>query len=315
MDSFIGHTDTLLNFYRSENYDFQRQNDDFQVDLPRLRAGRVKIQVFAVYVEPEYKAQIAMGRTLQIIDQFYQLVEQVKELELIRNYSDVEKILQGDKIGALLAIEGADSVFDLSALRTLYRLGVRLLSLTWNQRNQLADGIEKLEADGGVTRLGREVIAEMNRLGMIIDVSHLSPRSFWDVIKFSKKPVIASHSNASGICPHPRNLSDDQLQAIAAKGGHIGLNFAPEFLTKNKRAKIDDVIRHIDYIRELVGIESISLGTDYDGISTTPEGLEDISKLPQLARALLDRGYSKEDIAKIFKNNWVNFLKQSWSES
>ncbi len=312
MQSFLGHTDTLLNFFKSNQYSFQKENKSFQIDLPRLKKGMVSIQVFAIYVEEENKPDLALKRTIQIIDRFYQLLEQTEQLELIREYADVERVLSQGKIGAILSIEGAEAVFDLSALRILHRLGVRMIQLTWNQRNQLADGIGELAANGGVTLLGREVIKEMNKLDIIIDVSHLAPTSFWDVIKFSEKPAIASHSNCYTICPHPRNLTDQQIIALAEKGGHVGINFAPFLLNKNGKTEINDVINHIDYIRGLVGKRHISLGTDYDGISSTPSGLEDVGKLPNLNRALTQKGYSHQDIEDVFINNWLNFLKKWW---
>jgi membrane dipeptidase len=315
MDAFIGHTDTLLNFFISEEYDFLVENRDFQVDLPRLKKGGIRFITFAVFVKPEYRFQMALGRVIQIIDQFYQLLEECQELIPVKDINDLNRVIKEKKIGALLAIEGADCVFEPGIIRILYHLGVRILSLTWNHRNQLADGIGELAADGGVTLLGRQVINEMERLRMILDVSHLSPRSFQDVLKYSHRPFIATHSNAWNLCQHPRNLTDQQLKAIANRGGHIGINFAPSFLNKTEPASINDVINQIDYLKKLIGIEYITLGTDFDGISTTPEGLKDVSYLPVLENALHNRGYSEDDISGIYIDNWINFLKAFWGES
>jgi membrane dipeptidase len=141
--------------------------------------------------------------TMQMIDKYWQIIEKYEEIELIEEYSDIERNIESDKISGMLAIEGGEAVFDLAALRNFYRLGVRLVTLAWNNRNQLAEGINELKADGGVTELGKKVIEEMNNLGMIIDVSHLTPGSFWDVIEYSSLPVVASHSNVKNICGHP----------------------------------------------------------------------------------------------------------------
>ncbi len=310
MNYVIGHVDTLLNFYRSDNYDFLIKNESFHLDLPRLKKAGPGVVVFAVYVEAEHKPYFALERTIQLIDRFYRLLDETDDLVLVEDYSDIENIVAEKKIAGMLALEGAEGVFDLSALHTFYHLGVRMISLTWNQRNRFADGVGELEANGGLTAAGRELIKEMDRLGLAVDLSHIAPAGFNDVIDISSYPVAASHSNARAVCDHPRNLSDDQLFAIAEKNGLIGLNFCPEFLNKSGKAEIKDVIKHINYIRDLIGIDYIGLGTDYDGITKTPKKLEDISKLPLLKEALLSEGYQEKEIGKIFYYNWLNFFKE-----
>lgn len=311
MKVFIGHTDTLLNF-KNDNYDFKLSNKNTHIDLPRLKKGNVRLQVYAVFVEPELKPYLALEKTLGYIDTYYSLIDENEELNKVLQYEDIIYSLENDKIASILALEGAGAVYNVSTLRILYRLGVRIISLTWNQRNQLADGIEEEITSTGLTTLGRLIIEEMDRLGIIIDVSHLSTKSFWDVMQTTNKPVIATHSNAKSICTHPRNLNNKQIKAIADSGGLIGINFAPLFLTKNKKTEIKDVIKHIDYIKGLVGVEHITLGTDYDGISTAPEGLEDVSKLPLLEDALYKYGYTEEQIKKIFYENYLNFFRNYW---
>ncbi|MGB4373636.1 MAG: dipeptidase, partial [Halanaerobiales bacterium] len=250
--------------------------------------------------------------TLELIDRFHNLIESSQELQLIKDLEDIESLLENDKIGALLAIEGGEGIFSESALRILYRLDVRMIALTWNQRNQLADGIGELETNGGLTTLGKKILSAMEELGIILDVSHLAPAGFWDIVKIAKKPFLASHSNVLNVCNNKRNLDDEQLKAIAENKGLIGLNFAPAFLVKDKKADISDVIRHIDYIRDLVGIENIVLGTDYDGIDNTPKGLEDLGKLDNLKEELLRRNYSLQEIEQIFILNWLNFFRRIW---
>lgn len=310
--SIIGHIDTLLNYNSSEEYVFSRNNKNFHVDLIKMKKSNIKIAVFAIFVEPEYKPYFSLQRTIQLIDRFHNLIEKHNEIRLIENLNDVNRIMQTDKIGALLAIEGADGIFDNSALRTFYRLGVRMISLTWNQRNHLADGVGEIEANGGVTQFGKKIIEEMENLKIIVDVSHLAPAGFWDIVRLCKKPFIASHSNAMSICKHKRNLDNKQIKAIVDSNGLIGINFASNFLKNNKKIEISDVIKHIDYIKEITSIDNIVLGTDYDGIEKTPIGLEDISKLKNLENGLLKYDYKKTDIEKIFYKNWLNFFSKIW---
>ncbi|HOA41019.1 MAG: dipeptidase [Halanaerobiales bacterium] len=312
MNKFIGHIDTLLNYDQDKSYDFFTNNDNFHVDLVKMKKAGIKLAVFAVYVESKYKPFWALERTLELIDRFHNLIESSQELQLIKDLEDIESLLENDKIGALLAIEGGEGIFSESALRILYRLDVRMIALTWNQRNQLADGIGELETNGGLTTLGKKILSAMEELGIILDVSHLAPAGFWDIVKIAKKPFLASHSNVLNVCNNKRNLDDEQLKAIAENKGLIGLNFAPAFLVKDKKADISDVIRHIDYIRDLVGIENIVLGTDYDGIDNTPKGLEDLGKLDNLKEELLRRNYSLQEIEQIFILNWLNFFRRIW---
>lgn len=311
MKTFIGHIDTLMNYDRKKDYNFF-SSEDFHVDIVKMKKANVKLAVFAVFVESKYKPFLALQRTIQLIDRFHNLIESSEELELVEGPKDIERILESNKIGVLLALEGGEGIFDESALRIFYRLGVRMISLTWNQRNQFADGIAELETNGGLTLLGKKIIREMEDRGIILDVSHIAPAGFWDIVKIARKPFLASHSNVMSICSHRRNLDDEQIKAIARNGGLIGINFEPEFLANNKKADISDVIRHIDYIRKLVGIESVVLGTDYDGIETTPIGLEDLGKLDNLKKELLKKSYSMEEIEKISLKNWLDFFQKIW---
>ncbi|MTI60633.1 MAG: membrane dipeptidase [Firmicutes bacterium] len=312
MSGFICHVDTLLNYYLEDNYDINKMNPLFHVNIPGLKKAGINLVVFAIFVETNYKPHLSLERTVQHIDTFYSILEKNNTLKLVLNLEDIKKIDSNDKIGVILAIEGAEAVRDTKILRVLYRLGVRMISLTWNQRNQLADGVAENITHGGVTNLGRKVIDEMEKLGIILDVSHLSFSSFNDVLKYSNKPLIASHSNAWDICQHPRNLKDYQLLEIASRNGLVGVNFAPVFLNNSAKAEIIDVIKHIDYIRKLIGINHIILGTDYDGIKSVPAGLENIAKLNKLKEMLYKNGYSRRDINKIFWGNWFNFISDYW---
>jgi membrane dipeptidase len=193
----------------------------------------------------------------------------------------------------------------------LYKLGVRLLTLTWNQRNQIADGAGESRTGSGLTEFGLKVIGEMNNLGMLIDVSHLSETGFWDVIKRSNAPIVASHSNCYALCPHLRNLKDEQIKAIADKGGVIGITFVPNFLTQEKRkTTVEDVAKHIDYLVEKAGVDYVGLGSDFDGTGGLPLGLEGVDKIPNITEELLNQGYKEKDIKKILGENFLRVFKE-----
>ena len=194
------------------------------------------------------------------------------------------------------------------------------MTLTWNSTNW-ADSCKDEPIHNGLTDFGRDVISEMNRLGMIVDVSHSSDKTVWDALETSSAPIIASHSCAKAICDHPRNLNDDLIEAIAKAGGVIGINFYPVFLDqefKSKREKglkptpppLSKVIDHIDYIAAIGGIGSIGLGSDFDGMNPPPVGLEDVSKMPGITKTLLERGYSVEEVKKISGGNFMRVFKQ-----
>ena len=308
MREFIvdGHSDILLNYLRDKKYDF-KNHTDFQVDLPKLKEGNIGLEVFAVC--SALKGDKALKKSLKLVDKFNCLIKNNPEIELAKNYKDIKKIVSEDKIAAILAIEGADGISDLSILRVFYKLGVRMITLTWNYRNDIADGIDEIEENRGVTKYGKKFIEEMNRLGMIIDLSHLTPASFWDTIKYSKGPLVASHSNVKNICNHKRNLSDKQIKAIADRNGLIGINFCPEFIKSSNKVQIKDIVDHIKYLKDFVGIDHIALGTDYDGISETPENLDNISKIPDLVKELKKNEFNSEEIAKITRDNWLRIFK------
>jgi len=308
MENFIvdGHSDILLNYLRDDNYNFT-SNTKFQVDFPKMKKANVMLEVFAAC--PSIRGDKALKKTIKIIDKFNYLLKNTEEVELAKDYKEIEDVISSNKIAAILAIEGADGISNLSTLRVFYELGVRMITLTWNYRNYIADGLNEIEANGGVTKFGKKFIKEMDNLGMVIDLSHLTPSSFWDVIEYSSNPVVASHSNVKNICNHKRNLDDKQIKAIAQSGGLVGINFCPEFIKDNKKVKIDDIIEHINYIKNLVGIDFVGLGTDYDGITETPESLENISKLQNLIKGLKNADFSEEEIEKIINKNWLRVFK------
>jgi membrane dipeptidase len=304
------HIDTLLEIVNGKITDIGERNSLTHVDLPRMKEGGVGVQFFAAFIEPAYKPERALKRTLQLISRFHKEIEKNQDtIELALNYKDIEDILAKNKIVAVLSIEGGEGISgDLDVLHTFHRLGVRAIGLTWNERNDLAEGVGEKHANGGLTTFGRQVVAEMNQLGMLVDVSHMTERSFWDVIDVSEKPIVASHSNAYAQCAHLRNLKDDQIKAMAERGGVMGMNFAPPFIDPD-HADIARLLDHIDHIVNLVGPDHVGLGSDYDGIPSTPEGLEDVTTFPRITQALLDRGYTDTDILKILGGNFLRVLR------
>lgn len=309
---FDGHCDTILEVLNHKRSLGSRTLVG-HLDIPRMKEGGVDVQFFAVFIEDIYKPDRSLKRTLQLIDCFYKEIEKNQDdISLVTNYNQIEEVNNAGKIAAILSIEGGEALEgDLGVLRVLYKLGVRLLTLTWNQRNQIADGIGESRTGSGLTKFGLKVIDEMNRLGMLIDVSHLSETGFWDVIKRSKAPIVASHSNCYALCPHLRNLKDEQIKALADKGGVIGITFVPNFLTQEKRkTTVGDVVKHIDYLVEKVGVDYIGLGSDFDGTGGLPLGLEGVDKVPNITGELLDRGYKEKDIKKILGENFLRVFKE-----
>ncbi len=302
------HCDTLLEV-QARKRDIRNRSARGAIDLPRLREGGMGAQVFAVFVHPQ-EAPRGFARALELITAFDRMIEEnPRSLGRATTVAEITALHGEGRIGAVLAIENADALeHDLGNLERLYRRGVRMMSLTWNQSNPLADGALE-QTHGGLTAFGRQVVARMQELGMVIDVSHLSPQSFWDVLAASHGPIVASHSSAAGLTPHPRNLTDAQLRAIAQRGGLVGVNFYPVLLG---RPTLDRVLDHIDYLVKVMGVDHVGLGSDFDGFTGQVEGLEDISKLPRLTAGLLARGHSPEQVRKILGGNALRVFRQVW---
>ena len=303
-----GHMDTVyaLNFSRRK---FAERSENGHVDLPRLKEGGVKLVFFAVFPasSPYY---IAAG-----VDRWFSLVEPPENnLMHVKRPDDIDKVLKSEKIGAILHFEGAGGIdTEFINLRNYYRLGLRSMGLAWSNLNIFATGVGTKE-DRGLTAEGKELVKEMEKLGIIVDVSHLNEKSFWDVVDIAQKPIIASHSNAYAICNHIRNLKDDQIKAIAELDGTIGINFSISFLASNKTKEtvsFEDVKAHIDHILNLVGPDHISLGSDFDGTSV-PDILKDVSFYPKLLEYLEENGYTKQDLEKIAYKNFVRVMKNVW---
>ena len=298
------------------------------VDLPRLQEGGVDCQVFSHFVEPIYNP-IAPSRMLQVMGYSLNEIEKTDEMELV---TDAEKIAEnhGKRISIVIGFEGGEAIGgDLRRLRIFHRLGLRRLTLTWNNRNEIADGVRWQRSKSGLTEFGVDVVHECNRLGILVDVSHITDPGFWDTLDASEDPVIASHSNCRALCGSMRNLTDEMIKALVEKGGVMGVNFVPFFLADIDFAKVrggdqeeakklasvtvETVVDHVDHIAEITGsTENIGLGSDYDGVPTIAKGLEDVSKLPNLTKALVMRGYSDQEIQKILGGNFLRVIKRVW---
>ena len=292
---------------------FAERSDQGHVDLPRLIESGVDLQVFAAYIQPEYKIERALHRVMQLADRFYQMLDIHKDKMMpFTKVSDVYEAERSAKIAAMLSIEGGEAVeADLGILRMLHGLGVRAITLTWNERNQIADGAAEGRTKGGLTNFGVELVGEMNKIGMVVDVSHLSDAGFFDVVQTTKNPIIASHSNCRAICNHRRNLTDEMIKLLADNGGVMGMNFAPAFVDEKKdNASLERVLDHVDHIVKLVGVDYVGLGSDFDGIETTPKGLENVTKMPYFTEGLVKRGYKEDDILKILGGNFLRVFKK-----
>lgn len=302
------HCDTALSAYEQSS---ELYRNDFQLDIERLLQSGERVQFFAAFSDPALYRNNSLTRVLAVIDKVYQAQEQHKEqFTVCTSTQQIGQALKNGRVAAILSVEGGECLNgELALLRQLYRLGVRSMLLTWNYRNLLADGADE-QNGAGLTAFGKQVVREMNRLGMIIDVSHLCEASFHDVMSLTEKPVIASHSNAKAVCDHQRNLSDSQLLAIKANGGVVGINFYPWFLNKEGKANIDDVVSHIEHICSITGEDHIGIGTDYDGIEFTPVGLEGTECLPALFDRLAQLNYSTRLIEKIAGLNFMRVIKQ-----
>ncbi len=281
------------------------------VDIERMQMAGITVQFFAVFVAPVYRGR-ELAMALEQIDKFYRELESDPDIKPVRCVRELKDCITRGHQAAVLSVEGGDVLCgSIAVLRMLYRLGVRCLTLTWNYRNDLADGVGEISSNGGLTDFGRLVVKEMNDLGMLIDVSHLSEKGFWDVLKISTKPVIASHSNAQAICNHPRNLNDKQIEALAAKGGVMGLSFVPQFVDPNHPC-LSRYLDHMDHIVNLAGADCLGFGSDFDGVDKTIEGMEDVSRFTSLYQGLKNRGYCETDVEKILGQNFLRVIKNVW---
>lgn len=302
-----GHADTLDRVV-SEGLSFAEAAPPFQIDLPRLVASGVNGQVLSLWTPPEYHGERALHRALKLVSAFLDAQRDHPEIRQITSVAD----FAADKPGFVLSFEGADPlVDDLALLPVFHRLGVRMIGLTWNHRNAFADGLKVGPRPSGLTELGRELVARMDELGIVLDLAHIAEPGFWDALECAKGPVVATHANAHALHPHPRNLRDDQIKALAERGGLVGITYVPGFLTR-EQADLDHVLAHLDHVVKLVGDDHVALGSDFDGITTPPTRLSHVGLLPNLTEGMLARGYSEERVEKILGRNWLRVFEAVW---
>ena len=307
------HCDTLTELY-NKNASLYENEQHF--DIKRQVALGGGLQFCAIYVPTEvFRYQGGLRYTLCLLDKYNQELKKLHENGIdvleVRTAEDAGNILN-HKAATLLAIEEGGAIDgSLEALRCLYELGVRAMTLTWSNRNDIADGINEEATGSGLTLFGKQVVTEMNRLGMLVDVSHISTAGFWSVIETSTKPIIATHSNAKSLCSHPRNLNDEQIKALAQNGGLAGITFAGQFLEEDWRnACIESVYKHIDYMLNLIGNDDhIGFGSDFDGISHPPYNIQGVQDYKPLIE-YLSKYYSDETINKITHQNVINLLQK-----
>lgn len=311
---FDGHCDVLYKLWGSQKYNlFYDEKGQLHSSFTRLREGSVKIQTMAIFVPPEVPKELKFNTALKMIDIFYEHILVDDRVELLTSADQLREVrLDNEKLYIILALEGADAIMgNLSYLRHLYRLGVRSLGFTWNYRNEAADGVLERNPTG-LSQFGMELLTEMNRLKMAVDISHLSQNGFWDCIEHATQPIMASHCNALTLCDHPRNLSDEQIQAIYRKQGLIGVNFVPYFLSKDETVTVEHVFEHIDHMLALGGEDYIGIGSDFDGIDQTVKGLEHSGTFAAFIEKCEQR-YSRSIVQKLLFENWKNFYLRIWA--
>ena len=362
-----GHCDTVMGALRGQ-IDLSARNEEGHMDIPRMLEAGLDTQFFACFTSPR-DLEASPETTLAMLDVLHQTAEKDDRFVIVNTADDILKAKKAGKIACIPAIEGGHSLAgDIRLMRDYRRLGVRYLTLTWNNSNEFADSSTPDQSNygdlpnrGGLTDLGRELVKEMNRIGVIIDVSHVHDDTFWDVIEVSSKPIIASHSCCWAINPVNRNLKDDMLKALVRNGGVVGINYYNGFLSKEyadategfwptARAKREEIMEqykddeeairrewrkyvtevragwpkvpmsvlvdHIDHVVKVAGIDHVGLGSDFDGISDAPVGLEDVTGMVNIVVELLRRGYSEEDIRKILGENFLRVIRANdvdWS--
>ncbi len=323
-----GHNDLPWEARERAGYDWDRLDiatagRPTHTDIPRLRAGGVGAQFWSVYVPAELQGDAAVTATLEQVDAVHRMTERyAADLALATTLAEVDGALAGGRIASLMGAEGGHSIdSSLGTLRMLYAVGVRYLTLTHNDNVPWADSATDEPVLHGLSPFGREVVLEMNRLGMLVDLSHVSADTMRDALDTTESPVIFSHSSARAVCDHPRNVPDDVLERLPVNGGVCMVTFVPKFVSQvvadwdrggqegaRPAAGIEDVVAHCEHVREVAGIEHIGLGGDYDGVDVLPDGLEDVSGYPRLLAALADRGWSDHDLARLAGGNALRLL-------
>lgn len=362
LESFVAdtHNDVLLRAMEGQNV--LKYHPESHSDLEKFKLGGVDLQVFSIWVSPDEKEKKYFENANAMINKLDFLISRVpKDWGLAKSYQDITYNSRKNKMSCVIGVEGGHIIGrDISKLEALHDRGMRYLGLTWNNSNHIASSAKDETfnrnslSNIGLSNFGSEVVQKCNDLGVIIDVSHAGEQAFWDVVDQSQEPIIASHSSVYALCPHYRNLKDDQIKAIAKTGGAVFINFYPGYidstfqqkaeiinmkyeveldilaekydplsnqywfeemkLLKHEKARIapsiNDVIKHISYIVDLVGVDYVGIGSDYDGVEIMPTGLENVSKLPFLTKKLIEHGYTIREVRKILGGNFKRIFKE-----
>ena len=297
------HCDTIS--FIAENWGSLRTNSA-HFDLVRAGQTGICLQFFALFTPPD-DSNAVLRRILKMVQKYHQEMSLNRDLVYpLLEFNDMLTAENQDKIGCLLHLEGAEALgHDVELLQVLYLLGLRSIGLTWNYRNMMADGVSEGNADGGLSSKGRQLLDEMSRLGVILDLAHLGERSYFDALEHYNKPLIVSHANAAGLCPHRRNLSDDQLAALQQNGGIIGVTAVKDFI--GEKDGIEGLIDHIAYISDLIGCQHVALGSDFDGADNMV--LRGVEGYQNLDERLEKRGFKPGEIENILWGNAVRILK------
>ncbi|MEN6461997.1 MAG: dipeptidase [Syntrophomonas sp.] len=299
------HCDTVSAIFEKQESLFSNSG---QYDIERALQANLGWQFFALFTMPD-DCNTVLRNVLKQVDKFHSEVElNTQHLYHLKRYEDINKYENHNKIGCLLHLEGGEAIGnDLEMVSLLYRLGLRSMGLTWNHRNLLADGVAEGSSAGGLSVKGKRVVDEMNRLGIILDLAHISETCFFDALEYYDKPVLVSHANTRMLCDHRRNLTNDQLHALADHKGVIGVTQVSDFVKENG-ATLDDLINHIAYIAELIGVEHVALGSDFDGADSMV--IADVKGYEVLPGCLRKRGFNPDEIEMILKDNALRVMKQ-----
>ncbi|SFE02833.1 membrane dipeptidase [Lentibacillus persicus] len=319
-----GHSDTMMNVIDDETWlpvNDIGEETSFHLDIPKAQTGGIDAPFFAAYTSGYYDNNPrTISRTLALINALYWTEEQNPEdFNISSTTKEIQQTVRNNKIAAIPTIEGAYSLQEHNAIELLHQyndLGIKVLGFNWNYSNALGEGTDRVYGDpertpseGGLTELGADVAREMNTIGMAIDVSHMSRNTFFDVLDVTDAPVIASHSGVDAVKAHPRNLTDEQLLALEENGGLINIVFYPAFLTNDETGSVDDIVDHIDHAVNLIGIDHVGLGSDFDGASM-PEDLQNAAEMPKVTEELVERGYSSREIEKLLGGNALRVLNE-----
>jgi membrane dipeptidase len=350
---FDGHNDTVLNLMideRGQGRNFFERSEVGHIDLPRAREGGFAGGFFAMFIPNQAEAMEKLKAALESDDppplpqqldfnyaqpyamkMMRTLMDTEKqsngEVKITRTVAEIEQCIADNVLAMVLHFEGAEAIdTDLDALEVFYQAGLRSLGIVWSRPTAFGHGVpfrfpHSPDIGDGLTDDGKALVKACNQLGIMLDLSHLNEKGFWDVAKISDAPLVTTHSNVHAICPTPRNLTDKQLDAIKASDGMVGLNFAVSFLREDGGKGVEDktdtpletMVRHIDYLVERIGIDRIGMGSDFDG-ATIPKDIGDVAGLPKLFEALQAAGYDDDSLEKIAYKNWMRVLRKTWKD-